>query len=98
MGCLALVKLVGKVINIPFTIARIVGNTLLLSVGSVVYFPFFILVNILQTLESFKFLDGNLKSPMQQMVLAPFKLSLTVVNLGTYFAFPVFPIYLFFKT
>jgi hypothetical protein len=32
------------------------------------------------------------------MLLAPFKLILTVINLTTYFAFPVFPIYLVFKT
>ena len=64
MGCLALFKIAGNVIAIPISIIRKLCNFILLSIGSVVFFPFFMLVNILQTIESFKFIDGNLKSPV----------------------------------
>jgi hypothetical protein len=57
-------KLIFSLLSLPLTLMRKTSNFILLTSGSIIFFPLFLLVNVQQRLEYMSILEGNMNSPL----------------------------------
>ena len=91
---LAIVKLIFKILKYPLTLLHLVIKFAIELFGSILFFPLFVLVNMMQRIESLKILEGDMNSPVHQMTLALPKLLLTLLNFASYLMCPALPIFI----
>ena len=89
---LGFVKIAYGILSIPVGIIARIANVLLLITTSVVLFPLFLLINLLQKLEANRHVEGDMRLPWKQMTLAGLKLVITISNFSTYMVPPTLPI------
>ena len=83
-----------KVLSYPAALVHRIVKALIELVGSIVFLPLFLFVNLLTRVESWKVLEGDLTSPKHQMILALPKLLICLLNFGSYLLAPLSPIYI----
>ena len=61
---LAIAKLIFQILKYPLTVLHLITKFVIELFGSVIFFPLFVVINMMQRIESLRFIEGDMNSPV----------------------------------